>query len=190
MNRSKEDGMNIAHGSPTNAMISPEEPVIYRFNPLRLPQPNAYARRSFLSQLSRGDLFRYHLIGNIFKQYLPSLLIGIHTWYFLVAPYLCLTTNEIFYLINPFSSTSTLTLTSAGDQYMDMDIGASSSGAVDGKKAAEVLLSQSVEENLSNEEAAVAALEDNKGKLALYISGILLAATIITFKMVITKTHG
>jgi len=188
MNRSKEDGMNIAHGSPTNAMILPEEPVIYRFNPLRLPQPNAYARKSFLSQLSRGDLFRYHLIGNIFKQYLPSLLIGIHTWYFLVAPDLCLTTNDIFDLINPLSSISTLTLTSAGDQYMD--IGASSSGAVDGKKAAEVLLSQSVEENLSNEEAAVAALKDNKGKLALYLSGILLAATIITFKMVITKTHG
>jgi hypothetical protein len=44
-----------------------------------------------------------------------------------------------------------------------------SGGAVDGKKAAEVLLSQSVEEEVSNEEAAVAALEEKKGKLALFL---------------------
>lgn len=183
MNRSQDNGMNLVHGSERNAMISPPDPVVYRFNPLRLPQPNAYARREFLSQLSRGDIFRYHLIGNVFRQYLPTLLIGFHTWHFLVAPDLCLTTYEIFDLINPFSSTSTSTLTSAGG--LDMDI-----GAVDGERAAGVLIPQSVEENLSNDDAAVAEQDGNKGQLALYISGILLAATIITFKIVLTKTHG
>lgn len=182
MNRSQEK--IIVDKSPENAMIFNQDPVVYRFNPLQLPQPNSYARREFLSQLSRGDIFRYHLLGNVFRQYLPTLLIGFHTWQFLVAPDLCMTTYEIFDLINPFSSTST----SAG--VLDMvDIGASSSsGAVDGERAAKVLIPQSVEENLSND-AAVAVEDGGKGKLAIYISGMLLAISIITFKLVVTKTQ-
>lgn len=180
LNRSQDKG--IVDGSPTKAMISPQDPVVYRFNPLRLAQPNVYAQREFISQLNHADIFRYHLIGNIFRHYLPTLLIGFHTWNILVASDLCLTTYEMYDLINPISSTSTSTLTSAG--VLDMDIGASSSGVVDGERAAGVLIPQSVEENLSNDEAAVA--DGKKGILALYISSILLATSIITFKLVLT----
>lgn len=40
-----------------------------------------------------------------------------------------------------------------------------------------------------NNEAA-SEHKDSKSKLALYLSGILLAVTITTFKLVVTKTHG
>lgn len=40
-------------------------------------------------------------------------------------------------------------------------------------------------------EAAFAAPESKeKGKLAIWLSGILLAAAITTFKLVVSRTHG
>jgi len=58
------------------------------FNPLGLNPPNSYARRYFLDKIIRYELFHLHRLGNVFRQYMPSLLIGYYyyAWYTLLAP--------------------------------------------------------------------------------------------------------
>lgn len=72
---------------------------------------------------------------------------------------------------------------------MDQHIGGSSTGVVDGNTAAEVL--QSAAEEQSSNEAAIASPEhQDSSKVALYISGVILATAIITFKLVVSRTTG
>lgn len=72
-------------------------------NPLGLNQPNSYARRYLLSQMSRGELFRLHLLGNVFRQYLPSLLIGNYAWSAFIAPDMDLDANEVLEFLKAFT---------------------------------------------------------------------------------------
>ena len=128
--------------------------------------------------MSRGEVFRLHLIGNVFRQYMPSLLLGYYAWYAFVAPDVFVSADQLWELMRPFTPPA------------DLDIGGSCSGVVDGKRAAEVLQSASLEELSSNDEAAGAAEGDMKRKLALYVSGIVLAGAIISLKLVVSKTQG
>lgn len=178
---SSSHSSHIVHN--TRKVVYPpttSSPPIYIFNPLGFNQPNSFAMRYMLSQIGRGELFHMHMIGNLFRQYLPSLLIGVYTWSALLASNeLGITANDISDIISPLSS--------PGDLH---HLGGS---GVDGNTAAQVLQSAtpaSVEEQLGNE-AAVAAQEDQKkSKLALYLSGILLAGAIVTFNVVVSKTRG
>lgn len=128
--------------------------------------------------MSRGEVFRLHLIGYVFRQYMPSLLLGYYAWYAFVAPDVFVSADQLWELMRPFTPPA------------DLDIGGSCSGVVDGKRAAEVLQSASLEELSSNDEAAGAAEGDMKRKLALYVSGIVLAGAIISLKLVVSKTQG
>lgn len=150
-------------------------PPSYKFNPLG---PNTHARNSLLSQMSRGEIFRLHLVGNVLRQYMSSLSLGYYAWYAFVGPDMFVSADQLWELMRPFTPLA------------DLDTGGSCSGVVDGKRAAEVLQSASLEELSSNDEAAGAAEGDMKSKLALYVSGIVLAGAIITLKLAVSNTQA
>jgi len=58
------------------------------FNLLGLNPANLYAHRYLLDKFIRGELFHLLHLGNIFRQHMPSLLIGYYCydWYTLLAP--------------------------------------------------------------------------------------------------------
>lgn len=132
----KEKLMNLPANSPhifhKTQLISPP---IYKLDPLRFCQPNSFARRSMLAQISRGDLFHLHLIGIVFTQFLPSLLIGYYiiTTDAFFSSDMYLSTNELIDLLNIFTGP------------VDQHIGGSSAGVIDGKTAAQVLHSAASE---------------------------------------------
>lgn len=117
-------------------------PPSYKFNPLG---PNTHARNYLLSQMSRGEIFRLHLVGNVLRQYMSSLSLGYYAWYAFVGPDMFVSADQLWELMRPFTPLA------------DLDTGGSCSGVVDGKRAAEVLQSASLEELSSNDEAAGAA---------------------------------
>lgn len=76
---------------------------------------------------------------------------------------------------------------------MDQHIGGSCTGVVDGNTAAQVLqsaASEPAEEQSSNEAAIAAPEHQDSSKVALYISGVILATAIITLKLVVSRTTG
>lgn len=87
---------------------------------------------------------------------MPSLLLGYYAWYAFVAPDVFVSADQLWELMRPFTPPA------------DLDIGGSCSGVVDGKRAAEVLQSASLEELSSNDEAAGGGYETKTSALRLW----------------------
>ena len=119
-----------------------------------------------------------------FNPILPSFRIGYFAWKAGRSSDPLISTiksNELIDIINPFTGP------------VDQHIGGSSTGVVDGNTAAQVLqsaASEPAEEQSSNEAAIAAPEHQDSSKVALYISDVILATAIITFKLVVSRTTG
>jgi len=53
--------------------------------------------------MNRSELFCLHLLGNVFRQYMPSLFIGNYTWYAFITPDMDLDGNEVLEFLKAFT---------------------------------------------------------------------------------------
>lgn len=101
--------MDLSHFMHKEALMklsrSILSPPVSNFDPLGSSRPNtnSNSRNFLLSQMSRGEVFRLNLIGNVFRLYMPSLLLGNYAWYAFIAPDVFVSADQLWELMRPFS---------------------------------------------------------------------------------------
>lgn len=166
------------------------------FDPLKIAQssrndkaaiiPKRSAARELLSRLSPADLLRMHLVGNLIPKFLPPLIIGYLFWDISKI-------SEIYRTMSDCRDMLSSVISEADPSTIEnlRNIGGSGSRSLDGDRITRALIevTERYRDEMPSDEESVLTVPESRDpeKIGTWMSGLILAVAITTFKLVIRK---